>query len=704
MVRLIFDLRIPLFFILILFVINVENKIKYRENYAKYFKHQEHVDKQHNLESVYSNNTTFSNSPNKHEFHINNLTHDGVQIMHKPYSTNFHKGKTEFAVLRKIRKSSQFTDNLSPLINEFNNNRQGSLFKRRDYFTEAPVMNLLKGSKSSDSNLEPLNHLFGVINKDNSFHIQKERSMQNQKGTEFQPTSNYILSSKLEANEFLPTFVDENKHHSFQIPNQTESYGIFDSVTTLNNLYKFEHTTSNPFMNLYNDNSNIGDILTDAQHNYNKTHLELFSIKNNEVTKPVPFRLNYESQTFSDTYKSNEFLSIDNNEFKPKRYKRSIVPNGISWGKAKRRKGFARKLFGRRKKKKKRKKFFKRLHKRYHELPSNLKAINAQQQRIKYDTEEQKMLNDVKSHERIDENIDAIKSIIKREISGIPTNNMIAKERRGLYKDRNQLTKTETDSENVGNQENAKSFEDNLSKGKISEDNSLVKDSNVDTSSVLNRPKPNGQLRIKRNEGNFKHKVKSEPNHADESKSSKVDAMSKQTADEIKELSEEIIAKVNNLQNYFNGCFRMKRGRARSVVTKSNEGKKAVIEKCRPLKNAKISSGAVPSKVAKGIGEDETNNEERFILDKNIPVGRRSSVNSFELESELANNARRKRKSRRKWDRWTDWSSCSVTCGKGRQIRWRHCLRDCYTAETEMEEKACQLPACPPGKFLGIFK
>lgn len=57
----------------------------------------------------------------------------------------------------------------------------------------------------------------------------------------------------------------------------------------------------------------------------------------------------------------------------------------------------------------------------------------------------------------------------------------------------------------------------------------------------------------------------------------------------------------------------------------------------------------------------------------------------------------------RKWGRWTDWSSCSVTCGKGRQIRWRYCLHDCSTAETEMEEKACQLPACPPGKFLGIF-
>nr|XP_046465866.1 uncharacterized protein LOC124211141 [Neodiprion pinetum] len=71
--------------------------------------------------------------------------------------------------------------------------------------------------------------------------------------------------------------------------------------------------------------------------------------------------------------------------------------------------------------------------------------------------------------------------------------------------------------------------------------------------------------------------------------------------------------------------------------------------------------------------------------------------------SEGVGMGRDKRKSYRKWDRWTEWSSCSVTCGKGRQIRWRHCVHECTTAETEMEEKSCQLPSCGPGKFLGIF-
>lgn len=54
-----------------------------------------------------------------------------------------------------------------------------------------------------------------------------------------------------------------------------------------------------------------------------------------------------------------------------------------------------------------------------------------------------------------------------------------------------------------------------------------------------------------------------------------------------------------------------------------------------------------------------------------------------------------------KWGAWTNWSTCSVSCGKGRKIRWRHCRSKC-DADTEMEEKTCQLPACAPATFFGI--
>ncbi|CAG9763956.1 unnamed protein product [Ceutorhynchus assimilis] len=55
------------------------------------------------------------------------------------------------------------------------------------------------------------------------------------------------------------------------------------------------------------------------------------------------------------------------------------------------------------------------------------------------------------------------------------------------------------------------------------------------------------------------------------------------------------------------------------------------------------------------------------------------------------------------WRKWTDWSPCSVTCGKGRSIRWRHCKARCQNLETEMEEVACQLPECPK-KLFGLIK
>jgi len=98
----------------------------------------------------------------------------------------------------------------------------------------------------------------------------------------------------------------------------------------------------------------------------------------------------------------------------------------------------------------------------------------------------------------------------------------------------------------------------------------------------------------------------------------------------------------------------------------------------------------------------------QHLHDKQAAVTKQGASQMFSTrfvrgEEQKLNEKNTKRKSRRKWGKWLDWSSCSVTCGKGRQIRWRHCLRNCEEAETEMEEKACQLPACPPRKFLGIF-
>ena len=74
-------------------------------------------------------------------------------------------------------------------------------------------------------------------------------------------------------------------------------------------------------------------------------------------------------------------------------------------------------------------------------------------------------------------------------------------------------------------------------------------------------------------------------------------------------------------------------------------------------------------------------------------------------ETEKENINKNGKKKRRHWDYWTEWSPCSVTCGKGRKIRWRRCIaRVCNTGELEMEEKTCQLPACNVlSKFLDIL-
>ncbi|CAH1179490.1 unnamed protein product [Phaedon cochleariae] len=65
--------------------------------------------------------------------------------------------------------------------------------------------------------------------------------------------------------------------------------------------------------------------------------------------------------------------------------------------------------------------------------------------------------------------------------------------------------------------------------------------------------------------------------------------------------------------------------------------------------------------------------------------------------------AENKSETDQQWDEWSPWSSCSVSCGKGRHIRWRHCRQKCDGVETEMEQKLCQLPACPQ-KLFGLIK
>ncbi|XP_071643663.1 uncharacterized protein [Temnothorax longispinosus] len=54
------------------------------------------------------------------------------------------------------------------------------------------------------------------------------------------------------------------------------------------------------------------------------------------------------------------------------------------------------------------------------------------------------------------------------------------------------------------------------------------------------------------------------------------------------------------------------------------------------------------------------------------------------------------------WDNWSIWSTCSVTCGQGRQVRWRHCLSaDCIEGLKKAQLKRCRLKDCGTKGFLG---
>ncbi|XP_047368539.1 uncharacterized protein LOC124956587 [Vespa velutina] len=57
------------------------------------------------------------------------------------------------------------------------------------------------------------------------------------------------------------------------------------------------------------------------------------------------------------------------------------------------------------------------------------------------------------------------------------------------------------------------------------------------------------------------------------------------------------------------------------------------------------------------------------------------------------------------WDDWGTWSPCSVTCGCGQQVRWRHCITDdCIKGLKKVQIKTCHLRPCDKGflSWLGI--
>lgn len=55
----------------------------------------------------------------------------------------------------------------------------------------------------------------------------------------------------------------------------------------------------------------------------------------------------------------------------------------------------------------------------------------------------------------------------------------------------------------------------------------------------------------------------------------------------------------------------------------------------------------------------------------------------------------RLKKSAKVWDHWGKWSPCTVSCGEGKMMRWRHCVSQaCAPGEKEAQIKTCKKPHC----------
>ncbi|XP_018307970.1 uncharacterized protein PFB0145c [Mycetomoellerius zeteki] len=137
--------------------------------------------------------------------------------------------------------------------------------------------------------------------------------------------------------------------------------------------------------------------------------------------------------------------------------------------------------------------------------------------------------------------------------------------------------------------------------------------------------------------------------------------------EEIKDLAEKLIAKINELQVYVSNRSETLYNSIKERDSHKNAERAIKEEPKITAKKKDISSSA--SKIA-----ENTDNRQRFAKEA-ILAGKRPSQMRSNGSRFARGEYRTRRRSRRKWGRWMDWSSCSVTCGKGRQIRWRHCLQ-----------------------------
>ncbi|XP_018339310.1 PREDICTED: uncharacterized protein LOC108746825 isoform X2 [Trachymyrmex septentrionalis] len=108
----------------------------------------------------------------------------------------------------------------------------------------------------------------------------------------------------------------------------------------------------------------------------------------------------------------------------------------------------------------------------------------------------------------------------------------------------------------------------------------------------------------------------------------------------------------------------------------------------------KASSNIAPSIVESDIDTSKIKSDrlQRKIYDifRDIDDDREEDVNIQSLIKREKNNREPKI-----WDQWGNWSTCSVTCGIGKIMRWRHCIGGrCSLGEKKAQLKTCTSAAC----------
>lgn len=121
---------------------------------------------------------------------------------------------------------------------------------------------------------------------------------------------------------------------------------------------------------------------------------------------------------------------------------------------------------------------------------------------------------------------------------------------------------------------------------------------------------------------------------------------------------------------------------------------------CKAFKEATLETDKLSSNITPILSKSDIKNKLEVKLNrlrhKNYNSDRCTN-DDHEEDNNIRRQIRRAGKDRKPkiWDQWGNWSTCSVTCGIGKIVRWRHCISgSCSLGEKKAQLKTCTSAAC----------